>query len=191
MKNHIGLASIKSECQCAPEIVEPSSSGINTIPTRPYLRWFSSNSRKMSGLIIIISMLGICFYSYTEKNISERAIDESQFSRSDSYPAFMRELQIATGKANHLIESLSENLKADDGATVIVPTAKWKYLKPILKQDYADWVEVARDTKGFAVLPDIEQVEVLSRIKNDIIRAVIAKRRDEKGFTQSPDMGYS
>lgn len=103
----------------------------------------------------------------------------SRVAGAESYAGYMNILRHETGKTGHLFGSLPRRVTVTsaDGTPTTALLSKQERTDAgnALKVDYATWVERARQEPTFAELGVEQQVSVLARIKNDIIRAYLAR----------------
>lgn len=106
---------------------------------------------------------------------------------TENFPGFMNRLRAETGKANHLLGPLPKKLTASDGGqevTVNLTKAQRQGAERALKAQYVGLVEMVRGHEQFDTLAPDQQVHVLSRVKNDMLRAYMARNFD-KPITQA------
>lgn len=105
----------------------------------------------------------------------------------NGYAGFMNSLRAQTGKANHLLGSLPRKVTVtDEGQEASVMLTKRQRLEAErqLKPQYVGLVQQVRANPQFETLAPEQQVHVLSRVKNDMTRAYLAKEYD-KPITQA------
>lgn len=104
---------------------------------------------------------------------------------TDTYIGYMNLLHNETGKATHLLGSIPRTIKAtnSEGQEVKANLSKQERIDAgnILKQKYAELVEQIRGVPNFTGLSSEQKVSVLSRVKNDVIRAYLAHPYDSSG----------
>jgi len=96
-----------------------------------------------------------------------------------NFASYMHSLHEATGSSSHLMGPMSRTVDTFNDAGSFEKTTltleQRHQMEATVKPAYAAYVSEIKDSENFKQLPDKQKIEVLSKIKNDILKAYMAK----------------
>jgi hypothetical protein len=98
----------------------------------------------------------------------------TQYKGPETTSGFLYELAQKTGKESHVMQAIGKKLKSDDGDETVIPYKDRQQAQRSLNKAYYGLVEQVRTHETFNELDPRQQVQVLSRVKNDLTKAFMA-----------------